>query len=153
MFSPTLFILNLNLAISSWSEWQSAPSLVFADCIELFIYLFIYLFSIFSCKKYSLSDFSVDYLVMSMCRVISCVGRECLLWPVHSLDNSLLDFALHHSVLQGQTCLLLRISLDFLLLNSSPLWWKGQLFVCVCVLVLEDLLGLLRTIQLHILWQ
>ena len=33
---PTLFNLNLNLAIrSSWSEPQSAPSLVFADCIEL----------------------------------------------------------------------------------------------------------------------
>ena len=33
---PTLFNLSLNLAIrSSWSEPQSAPSLVFADCIEL----------------------------------------------------------------------------------------------------------------------
>ena len=33
---PTSFNLSLNLAIrSSWSEPQSAPSLVFADCIEL----------------------------------------------------------------------------------------------------------------------
>ena len=33
---PTFFNLNLNLAIwSSWSEPQSAPGLVFADCIEL----------------------------------------------------------------------------------------------------------------------
>ena len=33
---PTFFNLSLNLAIrSSWSEPQSAPSLVFADCIEL----------------------------------------------------------------------------------------------------------------------
>ena len=33
---PTFFNLCLNLAIrSSWSEPQSAPSLVFADCIEL----------------------------------------------------------------------------------------------------------------------
>ena len=32
---PTFFNLSLNLAIrSSWSEPQSAPSLVFADCIE-----------------------------------------------------------------------------------------------------------------------
>ena len=32
---PTYFNLTLNLAIrSSWSEPQSAPSLVFADCIE-----------------------------------------------------------------------------------------------------------------------
>ena len=33
---PTFFILSMNLAIwSSWSEPQSAPGLVFADCIEL----------------------------------------------------------------------------------------------------------------------
>ena len=33
---PTYFNLSLNLAIrSSWSEPQSAPGLVFADCIEL----------------------------------------------------------------------------------------------------------------------
>ena len=33
---PTFFNLSLNLTIrSSWSEPQSAPSLVFADCIEL----------------------------------------------------------------------------------------------------------------------
>ena len=32
------------------------------------------------CKKYNQSDFSVDHLVMSMCRVFSCVvGRGCLL--------------------------------------------------------------------------
>ena len=34
---PTFFNLSLNLAIkSSWSEPQSAPGLVFADCIEFF---------------------------------------------------------------------------------------------------------------------
>ena len=32
--------------------------------------------------------FSVDHLVMSMCRVFSCVvGWGCLLWPVHSLGK------------------------------------------------------------------
>ena len=37
---------------------------------------------------------------MSMCRVFSCVvGKGCLLWPVHSLDKTLLAFALLHSVL------------------------------------------------------
>ena len=36
MVVPTFFNLSLNLAIrSSWSEPQSAPGLVFADCIEL----------------------------------------------------------------------------------------------------------------------
>ena len=45
---------------------------------------------------------------MSMCRVFSCVvGRRCLLWPVRSLAETLLAFALLLSVLQGQICLLL----------------------------------------------
>ena len=36
MVFPTFFNLSLNLAIrSSWSKPQSAPGLVFADCIEL----------------------------------------------------------------------------------------------------------------------
>ena len=66
---------------------------------------------------------------MSMCRVISCVvGRRCLLWSVCSLGKTLLAFVLLHSVLQGQTCLLLQVSPDFLLLHSNPLWWKGHLF-------------------------
>ena len=49
---------------------------------------------------------------MSMCRVFSCVvGRGCLLWPVRSLGRTLLTFALLHSVLQGQICLLLQVFL------------------------------------------
>ena len=39
-----------------------------------------------------------------MCRVVSCVvERGCLLWPVHSLDETLLAFVMIHFVLQGQT--------------------------------------------------
>ena len=69
---------------------------------------------------------------MSMCRVISCVvGRGYLLWPMHSLGKTLLAFDLLHFVLQDQTCLLFQVSLDFLLLYSSPLWWKGHLFLCL----------------------
>ena len=64
---------------------------------------------------------------MSMCRVFSCVaGRGRLLWPVHSLGKTLLAFALLHSVLQGQICLLLQVSLDLQLLHSGPWWWKVQ---------------------------
>ena len=86
---------------------------------------------------------------MSMCRVFSCVvGRRCLVWPVCSLGKTLLAFALLHSVLQGQICLFLQVSLDFLLFHSSPLWWKGHLF---CVLVLKGLVSLHRTIQLQLL--
>ena len=72
MVFPTLFNLSLNFIIRSLlSEPQSAPSLVFANCIEL-LYL--------QCKEYNQSDFGIDYLVMSMCRVVSCVvGRGFLL--------------------------------------------------------------------------
>ena len=134
-------MIQLNLAIrSSWSEPQSAPGLVFADCIELLH---------FGCKEYNQSDFGVDHLVMSMCRVFSCVvGRGCLLWPGHFLGKTLLVFALLHSVFQGQICLLLQVFLDFLLLCSSFLKWKGHLF---WVLILKGLVGLHRTIQFQLL--
>ena len=61
----------------------------------------------------------------------------------------LLAFALLHSVLQGQTCLLLQVSLDFLFFHSSLLRGKGHLF---WVLVLESLVGLHRTNQLRHYW-
>ena len=84
---------------------------------------------------------------MSMCRVFSCaVERGCLLCPACSLGKK--SFALLHFVLQGQICLLLHISLDFLLLHSNPLWWKGHLF---WVLVLEGLVGPVRTVQFQLL--
>ena len=86
---------------------------------------------------------------MSICRVISCVaGRGYLLWSVHSLDKTLLAFALLPFVLQGKTCLLLQVSLYFLHLHSSPLWWKEHL---LGMLVLEGLVGLHRTVQLQLL--
>ena len=81
--------------------------------------------------------------------VFSCVvERGCLLWLVHSVGKTLLAFALLHSVLQGQIYLLLQVFLDFLLLHSSPLWWKGHL---LAVLVLEGLVSLHRIIQLQLL--
>ena len=44
-------------------------------------------FSIFDCKEHNQSDFDIDHLVMSTCRVISyVVGRGCLLLPVCSLE-------------------------------------------------------------------
>ena len=81
------------------------------------------------------------------CVVFSCVvGRGCLLWPVRSLGKTLLAFALLHSVPQGQIYLLLQVSLDFLLLHSSPL--RGLLF---WILVLEGLVGLHTIIQFQLL--
>ena len=50
-----------------------------SQLLVLFL-LTVYSFSIFSCKKYNQLDFGIDHLVMSMCRVFSCVvGRGCLL--------------------------------------------------------------------------
>ena len=143
MVFPTFFNLSLNFAKrSSWSKLWSAPSLVFVDCIEV---------SIFDYKEYNQSEFSIDHLVMPVCRVISCVvGRRCLLWPVHSLGKTLLAFALLHFVLQDQTFLLFLVSLGFLLLHSSPQWWKGHPFFLV--LVLEGLISFHRTFQLQVLW-
>jgi len=139
----TFFNLSVILAIkSSWFEPQSAPSLVFAENKEL-LHL--------GCKEYNHSEFSIGHLVMSMCRIVSCVvGGGCLLWPVHSLDKTLLAFSLLHFVVQGQICLLLQVFLDFLLLHSSPLWCKEHLFWGV--LVLEGLVGLHRIVQLQLLW-
>ena len=100
-------------------------------------------------KEYYQSDFGINHLMMSMCRVVTCiVGKGCLLWPVCSLDKTRLTFALLHFVLQGQICLLLQVSLDFLLLHSNPLWWKGHLFL---VLVLAGLVCLHRAVQLQLL--
>ena len=49
---------------------------------------------------------------MPVCRVVSCVvWRVCLLWLVCSHGKTLLAFVLLHFVLQGQTCLLLQVSL------------------------------------------
>ena len=46
-------------------------------------------FSIFGCKEYNQSDFSIDHLAMSMCRIICCaVGRGCFLRPVRSLGKT-----------------------------------------------------------------
>ena len=69
--------------------------------------------------------------MMSMCRVISwVVGRGYLLWPMCSLGKTLLAFVLLHFVLQGQTCLLLQVSLDFLFCILIPYDEKGHFCCC-----------------------
>ena len=86
---------------------------------------------------------------MSMCRVFSCVvGRGCLLWPVCSLGKTLLAFA----------C--------FIPYSKAKFAWYSMCFFtsyfCIpvtynekdiffWVLVLKDLVGLHRTIQLQLL--
>ena len=110
---PTFFNLSLNLAIrSSWSETQSAPGLVFADCIEL-LHLWlkrINLISVLTIWWYPCVESSLVLLEEGVCY------DQCVL-----LSELLLAFALLHSVLQGQIWLLLQVFLDFLLLCSSSL--------------------------------
>ena len=66
----------------------------------------------------------------------------------------LLVFPLLHVVLQGQTCLLLHVSLDFSI--SVPYDEKDIYFILFLfyflVSVLESLLGHLKAIELHLLW-
>ena len=89
----------------------------------------------------------IDHLVMSMWRDVSCVvERGCLLWPECSLGKTMVGFVLLHFVFQGQTCLLLQVSLDFLLFIPVPYDEKTFFW-----LVLEGLVGLHRTVQLQLL--
>ena len=68
MVFPTFFNLSLNLAIrSSWIESVSSGCFCWLHC-----------FSISGCREFNQSGFGIDHLVMSMCRVFSCVvGRGC----------------------------------------------------------------------------
>ena len=63
-----------------------------------------------------------------------------------SVHKTLLPFALHHFVLQGQTCLLFLVSLDFLL--CIPVSYDENDFFLVFILLG---LGLHRTGQLQLL--
>ena len=66
---------------------------------------------------------------------------------VHSFGKTLLAFALLHSVLQGQICLLLQVFLDFLFCIPVPCNEKDSFWV----LVLEGFVGLHRTFNLSFL--
>ena len=116
----TSFNLSLNLAIrSSWSEPVSTQS----------CFCWLYRASPSLAIKNINNHCSIDHLVMFMCRVFFCiVGGGYLVWPVHSLCITLLAFVLLQSVLQAKFACYSRVFLDFLLLHSSPLWWKGHLF-------------------------
>ena len=67
------------------------------------------------CKEHIKPDFRIDHLVMSMCRVVSWVVGKSVWYDQSVLLAKLLVFALLYLVLQGLTCLLFQVSLDFLL--------------------------------------
>ena len=64
--------------------------------------------------------------------------------------SNLLTFALLHIVLQGQTCLLFQVSLDFYF--CIPILYDEKEIFFFLVLILEGLIGLHRTGQLQLLW-
>ena len=119
--------------VSSWScfcwLYRALPSSAAKNISNLILVL-----TIWWCPCVELSLILLDR-VFAMTSVFS--------WP-----NSLW-LCPAYFVLQGQACLLFQVSLDFLLLHFSPLWWKRHLFL---VLVLEGFICLDRTIQLKLLW-
>ena len=136
---PTFFNWSLNFAIKdSWSEPQSAPSLVFDDYLELFH---------LSLKRNNQSDFSIGHLVMSICRVFFCVvGRGCLLWPVHLLTN--LCYPLPCFILYSKAKFVCTPGISWL----PSFAFQSPMMKRTCFLrVLEGLIGLHRIIQLQLL--
>ena len=144
-------------------EWSSGFSLISSIMSEfcnkeLMIWARVSSWTCF-CWLYRVSPSSTTNDIINLISVLTiwwyqCVessshvlGKGCLPRPMCSLNKTLLAFVLLHFVLQNQTCLVLQISHDFLLLHSSPLWWKGHLF---WVLVLEGLVGLHRINQLQL---
>ena len=80
---------------------------------------------------------------MSVCRVISwVVGKGYLLWPMCSLDKTLLTFALLHFILQGQICLVFWYLLTSYFCIPIPYEEKNIFFLCC---------SLHRTCQLQLL--
>ena len=123
--------------------------MIWATVSSWFRFCWLYRASPSSTSKNKINLTSVLTIWWCPC-VISCVVvRGCLLWPGSSIGKTLLAFPLLHFVIQGQTSLLLHLSLDVLLLISNPLWWEGHLFL---VLVLEGVVRLHRTCQLQLLW-
>ena len=117
--------------------------------LQVLFLLTVYSLSIFGYEECNQFGFSIDQLLMSMCKVTPRdVKKRYFLWLVHSLGRIQVAFARFHFVLQGQTCLLLLVTLDFLLLHSSPQWWIEHLFL---VLVPGGLVGLHRTDHLQLL--
>ena len=140
MVFPTFFNWSLNFAIrSSLSKPQSAPGLVFVDCIEL-LHLWL--------QRLYQMDFSVEHLVMSMCGVVSCVVRRgCLLWPVRLIGKTV-SFC-PASFCTPRPNLSVTPGISWLpIFAFQSLMMKRASFL---VLILEDFVGHHRTVQLQLL--
>ena len=112
------------------------------------------------CRLYRASPSLATKNVISLILVLTIWWCPCVKSSLVLLKNGvchdqcillaqLLAFVLLHFVFQGQTCLLLQITPDFLLLYSSPLWWQRHLFFFFLVLVPKGPVDLHRTVKLH----
>ena len=141
MAFPTFFNLSLNFAVGTHDLNHSELQVLFL--------LTTWSFSIFVCKEYNKSDFYIDHVMISICRVVSwVVGTWCFLWPAYSLDKTLLAFALLHFVLQSQACLL---TTSISRLPTFAFWSPMMKRTYLGALVL-GLVVLHRTIHLQLLW-
>ena len=140
MVFPTFLNLSLNLAIrSSWSEPQSAPGLIFADCIEL-LHLWL--------QRINQSDFLLT-IWWCPCVVFCCVvWRGCLLWPVRSLWKTLLALPCFIPYSKAKCACYSRCFLTSYFCIPVPYNEKDIFFG---VLVLKGLVGLHRPLQLQLL--
>ena len=94
----------LLLATPWTAACQASLSLTIFWSLSKFMYKAVYSFSIIGYRGCNQCDFSIDHLVMAMCKVVSCVvENRYLLSPVHSLGRIQLAFDLLPFVLQGQT--------------------------------------------------
>ena len=120
MVFPNFFSLSVNFTIKiSWSESWSTPSLVYAD---------LYRASQSFNPKNAINLILLLTIWWHPChqnRLLFCYKRMFAMTK-HSLSKTLLDFALLHFVLKGQAIYLTH---DSLLFHSSPIWWKGHIFL------------------------
>ena len=90
----------------------------------------------------------ISPIILKRSLVFPIIGWGCLLWPVCSLEKNkkMLPFALPHFVCQDQTCLLLQVSLDFLLCIPIP-YDEKYIFFFFLVLVTEVLISLNKQVN------
>ena len=113
MVFPTFFNLSLNFTVSSsWSEPQSATG--------QFCWLYRASSSWVSKNKINLTSVLIIWWCPSVELSLVLLEEGCLLWSVHSPGKILLAFALFYFVLQGQTFLLLKVSLDSSMMKRTP---------------------------------
>jgi len=126
-------------------EFCNKEIMIWVSLLPVLFLLTVESFSIFGCKECNQSDICIEHLVMSMCRVLSCVvGREwVVVTSVFSWQNSV-------SHCSASFCTP-RPNLSF---APGSFWLPTFAFrspIMTWVLVLEVLVALHRTIQLQLL--